>query len=282
MNAQLPLSSATLSARRWLHDRFSSNSLFASVVARWLEHRVRLAQALAHLGQDGHGRLGRATEVLGELLARELEEHRVDHRANAGAARLVVEERELAEVLARAQVLEHDRRRVLVRARQVDLHGARLDDVHRGADVFLRKDDIARAEALLGEPRGERLAVLVGEPLEERNLREQVGGTHHPPWSRGQGCAGKRASAPATRSHPRHFGRAPALDPEGGPVVSPPPACGARAPPAWSSSPSRMGSSSPSRMGRAAPRRASGASVTRRRGAASRADRPDAGPMGSV
>ena len=31
MNAQLPLSSATLSARRWLHERFSSNSLLASV-----------------------------------------------------------------------------------------------------------------------------------------------------------------------------------------------------------------------------------------------------------
>jgi hypothetical protein len=174
MNAQLPLSSATLSARRWLHERLSSNSLFASVEARW----VRLAKALAHLAQDDHGRLRRPTEVLGQLVARQLEEHRVHHRANAGAARLVVEERELAEVLAGAQILEDDGRRVLVGARQIDLHRARLNDVHRRAHVVLREDDVARSKGLLGQTRRERLAVLVGEALKERNLREEIGGTH--------------------------------------------------------------------------------------------------------
>ena len=173
------------------------------------EHRVRLAKALAHLGQDGHGRLGRAAQVLAELLARQLEEHRVDHGANAGAARLVVEERELAEVLARANVLEHDGRRVLVRARQVDLHRAGLHDVHRRADVPLREDDVARPERLLGQPRRERLAVLVGQALKEGDLRQEVGGAHRvngraelPRWARARAGPPSHTAIPHPRWRP--------------------------------------------------------------------------------
>ena len=178
MNAQLPFSSATLSARRWPQVRFSSNSLTTSLAARWLSIALVSRRRSAISLEDGHRRRLRAAEVLAELLARELEEHRVDDGAHAGAARLVVEEGQLAEVLARADVLEDDGRRVLLGARQVDLHRAGLHDVHRRALVALREDDVARLEGLLGQARGERLAVLVGEALEERNLGEQVGGAH--------------------------------------------------------------------------------------------------------
>ena len=129
---------------------------------------VGLAEALGHLGEDGHRRGLGAAEVIAELLARQLEEHRVDRRLDAGASRLVVEERELAEVLAGADVLQHDPLgvRIAFGRRQEDLHRARQHDVHARALGALLEDELVRLERALGQPRRERLHVLARERVE--------------------------------------------------------------------------------------------------------------------
>src|SRR5579859_315198 len=116
--------------------------------------------------------------MIGKLLTRELQKDGVDHGANTGAARLVVEERQLTEVFPGAKVLEDDRRRLAVGAREVNLNRPRTNQIHRRAQIALGEDDVTRLEALLGQTCRKRLAVLVGEPLENRDLGEQVRGTH--------------------------------------------------------------------------------------------------------
>jgi hypothetical protein len=72
------------------------------------EQRVGLAKALAHLTEDGHRRARPPLEVALEGLAVQLEQDGVGRRESARAAGLVVEERELAEVLATSDVFERD------------------------------------------------------------------------------------------------------------------------------------------------------------------------------
>jgi len=136
------------------------------------EHRVRFAEAVRHLAQDRERSALRFLELLAELVARELEEHRVDRRPHARGARLVVEERELAEIFARAHVLQDDGWRVFVGRRKEDLHRALEHDVHRRALVSLAENHLLGLVTLLREALREDVTIVVGQTFEQRDLSE--------------------------------------------------------------------------------------------------------------
>ena len=176
MNAQLPFSSATLSARRWPHVRFSSISLTTFFAARWLSIAfvsrrrsaisLRIASA-AVFDLRGARRTPRAS-------ARGAQCRRWRARWRRAACRRRARARRSTRRCARPSGRPGG---VSLSAAAGDLHRAREHDVHRRA---LRrpcaKTMSPALKALLGQPRGERLAVLVGQPLEERDLGEEVGG----------------------------------------------------------------------------------------------------------
>ena len=116
--------------------------------------------------------------MLTELVARELEEHGVDGRDDACGARLVVEQRELAEVLAGARVLQDDGRLVGAGPGQEDLHRAREHDVHTRALVALVEDLLARLELSFRHAIAEGVEVLGGQRIEQRDLGEELGVEH--------------------------------------------------------------------------------------------------------
>ncbi len=178
MNAQLPLSSSHLVGEALPPGQVLLELLHDVLGGPPGHEGVRLPQPIRHLAQDGHRRGLRTAEVLGQVLARQLEQERVDRRARARAPGLFVEERQLAKVLARPHVLQDHGRRARGRRGEVDLHGTRADQVHRRPAVALRKDGFVRGEAPLRQAGGERFAVLLGKPLKKRDLRQKLCGTH--------------------------------------------------------------------------------------------------------
>ncbi len=95
--------------------------------------------------------------------------HEVGRRGDRRRARAVVDQRDLAEVVARGEAGEF-----AVARRDRGL--ARLDDEERGATGALPRDRLTRIEAPLLEHRGDALDVARGQAVEERDLLDDLHG----------------------------------------------------------------------------------------------------------
>ncbi len=124
-----------------------------------LEQRPRDARHLLHLAA--------------ELVAAQHEQHGGLHRDDVRGARLAVDQRELAEVVALAERAEDHLAPVL--PDDGDLHGARAHDVERIARVALPDDQRAARVALLADEGGEAAALVRRQALEERHIAEELG-----------------------------------------------------------------------------------------------------------
>src|SRR5262249_43793154 len=119
---------------------------------------------------DRQGRMGLLHDERREVLAREREQLAGSNRARARRAGEPVDERELAEVLAREELGEG---RLALAGLGRDLDGTVEDQEHRLARVATGEDRSACGPLDLVELGRERREVLVGEILEERDVREQ-------------------------------------------------------------------------------------------------------------
>ena len=141
----------------------------------------RMAQPLAHRRDDVEPRLGVDSEEMAEIVAVDRQRRQVLDHQHRGGARAAVEERDLAEDLARSLPLEHDPLAGVVL--EEDLDTPLADDEHGAAGVVDLEDQLAGGDAHLVELLGEDLALVVVEVLEERYGGEQrrVGRHREPP-----------------------------------------------------------------------------------------------------
>ena len=154
---------------------------------------VGAAQAARQLGEqrprDGRRRL----DAPAEILAAQHEQMRILHRDDVRRARPVVDERELAEMLADAEHAEDHLASVL--ADEHDFDAALADDEQRVAGIVLEQDDAAARIELLARQLAEALELDPVEAAEERHRRQEVGSW----WWRSRAMGEGRESEAALR-----------------------------------------------------------------------------------
>ena len=112
---------------------------------------VRRANAVRQLAHDRDADRWRARKLSGEFVAREFEKHRVRERLHTGRTRLVVEDGELAEVVARVELLQAHGLARSIRG-QEDRQRTAQHDEHRRAVIALPDDEVGGGKATLDEP----------------------------------------------------------------------------------------------------------------------------------
>jgi hypothetical protein len=110
-------------------------------------------------------------QVVLQGLPVQFQQHAVGGGQRAGAARLVVEQRQFAKIFAARDVLQRDPPRSL--ARQVDVDVAALDDVHGVAGIALLEHGNAGREGPAFQVVGERPQVLARQALEQFDRAQQ-------------------------------------------------------------------------------------------------------------
>src|SRR5437868_1721196 len=130
---------------------------------------LRFAEPLGHHLKELPGDLGVRLDERPELPGGEPVAGEVGIGGNSrGAARLVVDQRDLAEVVAGAE---------LASLLAVDVHARAsvADDEEADAACAIRRNDVTGAETALLERAGDSLQLAVREALKERDLLEQLG-----------------------------------------------------------------------------------------------------------
>ena len=115
---------------------------------------IRTAEPAGELTQQPDGDFGRATQPGLKVLTPQHQDRRIRHRDDVCRARLIVDQRHLAEEAAFPKHGKNDLAAIL--ADQDDLHLARGDQVERVARVILEQDDAALRVAPLPHQVGKR------------------------------------------------------------------------------------------------------------------------------
>ena len=157
---------------------------------------VGSAQASGQLGQERPGDGGVHFDAAPKIIAPQDEQRGVLHRDDVSRSGLVIDQRQLAEVLTDA---EHTKDHLApVFGHQDDLDPARPDDEQRVARVVLEQDDTAFGVLFFPRELRKPTELIGSDPAEQRNRGEEIGNVHVSHPSRGQrGATGYDAVAGA-------------------------------------------------------------------------------------